>query len=311
MRILILGAGALGGYFGGRLLAAGRDVTFLVRPRTAEQLAEHGLRIERSFRGDLSLAHPPTLLDGQIDRPFDLILLSCKAYDLESSMESIAPAVGDGTLILPMLNGMAHMDALDARFGPEHVLGGTCFISAARTADGTILHLNHRDELLFGHRTDPADPRLQQIAATLAGAHFGDRLHPHILQAMWEKWSFLATLACLTCLMRAAIGDIVAVDPTLPGRMFDESIAIATAQGFAPDPQFAETQRSLMTAPGSLFTASMLRDLEEGGRIERQQIVGDLLERGRRKGLSAPLLELAHTHLAAYEKRRERESAQK
>src|SRR5580700_8482441 len=135
MRILVVGAGAMGGYFGGRLLEAGRDVTFLVRPRRAAQLAKTGLLIRSPF-GDASLPEPPTVTADALREPFGLIILSCKAYDLESAADSFAPAVGADTAILPLLNGMAHVDYLVARFGGTAALGGQCVISTTLDADG-------------------------------------------------------------------------------------------------------------------------------------------------------------------------------
>jgi 2-dehydropantoate 2-reductase len=308
MRTLIVGAGATGGYFGARLLAAGRDVTFLVRPRTARQLAEHGLRVISAFRGDVVIDHPPTVLAEDIRGPYNLILLSCKAYDLDNAMDSIASAVAPGTAILPMLNGMAHMEALDKRFGREQVLGGTCFISSARDADGTIRHLNDRDEIFFGDRFEPASERMQAVAATLGDANFLAQLRPVILHDMWQKWSFLATLAGATCLMRASVGDIVAVDPKFTLRLFAECTAIAGQEGYPPTQAFIERQGTLMTQPGSGFTASMLRDLEDGAPIEAQQILGDLLDHARRHQIATPLLEIACTHVRCYEERRKREN---
>jgi len=306
MRILILGAGALGGYFGARLLAAARDVTFLVRPRSAQQLAEHGLQLF-STRGDVFIQHPPTLLAEDLHQPYDLILLSCKAYDLAAAIASIAPAVGPESAILPMLNGTAHMAILDQRFGRERVLGGTCFISAMRDADGTIRHLNDRDGLFFGDRFEPSSPRMDAIAAALTGANFNAQLRPVILQDVWEKWTFIAALASVTCLMRASVGDIVAVDATLPARLLAECAAIAQSEGFPPSQAFLDLHRAILTKPGSGFTASMLRDLEDGSPIEAYQIIGDLLEYGRRRRLTTPLLEIACTHVRCYEERRRRE----
>ena len=149
MRILVVGAGALGGYFGGRLKEAGRDVTFLVRPRRAEQLAKTGLVI-RSPRGDVTIAQPPTILAEKLHTPFDLILLSCKAYDLPSAIDSFAPAVGPNAAILPLLNGMKHMDLLGTQFGAAAVLGGQCIISATLDAEGRVIHLNDLHFLSFG-----------------------------------------------------------------------------------------------------------------------------------------------------------------
>ena len=141
MRILVVGAGSIGGYFGGRLLQAGRDVTFLVRPRRAAELAKIGLMI-RSPLGDVALAAPPTVTADALRAPFDLILLSCKAYDLQGAMDAFAPAVGPQTAILPLLNGMRQLELLEARFGAAPVLGGQCLISTVLDAEGGILHLN-------------------------------------------------------------------------------------------------------------------------------------------------------------------------
>jgi 2-dehydropantoate 2-reductase len=311
MRILIVGVGALGGYFGARLVNAGRDVTFLVRPRSAQLLAQHGLRVLSPTHGDVFLEHPRTVQAPELREHYDIILLSAKAYDLDGAMESFAPAVGPDTVILPMLNGMAHMAKLDRRFSRENVLGGTCFISAVRDADGTIRHLNDRDQLFFGDRDDPASERMKRVAAVLGALHndvgFIAKLRSDILQDMWEKWSFLATLAGSTCMMRASIGDIVAVAPTLTLRLYDECCAIAGGQDHQPSPAFRELHRTILTRPGSNFTASMLRDLEESAPVESYQILGDLLTYGRHHGLNSPLLELAYAHVCCYEERRAHE----
>src|SRR5277367_2531109 len=121
MRILVVGAGAIGGYFGGRLLQAGRDVTFLVRPRRSAELAGEGLVI-KSPLGDVTLKNPPTVQADKLTEKFDVILLSCKAFDLDDAIASFAPAVGPRTAIIPLLNGMRHLDVLDQKFGAEHVL---------------------------------------------------------------------------------------------------------------------------------------------------------------------------------------------
>lgn len=306
MRTLILGAGALGGFFGAHLLAAGRDVTLLVRPRTAKLLVENGLQVLSPF-GDVFVDRPPVVLAQDIRQPFDLILLSCKSYDLEDAMASIAPAVGRETAILPLLNGLAHLGVLEQRFGSERVLGGTSFISATRDADGTIRHLNDRAAIYFGARFTATSSRLEAIAAALDGTGFNAHLRPNILQDMWEKWSYLAALAGVTCLLRGTIGDIAAADATLPVRLYAECRDIAAAEGYPPPPAFIDHQTRILTDPGSSLHGSMLRDIEAKGPIEAHQIVGDLLERGRRHSLSTPLLDLVYAHLRTYEVRRARE----
>src|ERR1700680_440236 len=208
MRILVVGAGAIGGYFGGRLLQAGRDVTFLVRPRRAQELADTGLII-KSPRGDIAIRKPATILRQNIGHPFDLVLLSCKAYDLAGAIDSFAAAVGPETLVLPLLNGMRHLDMLDARFGRSHILGGQCIIAATLDSQRAVVHLNDTHKLAFGERDGVNSDRIHRVASTLEHAGFDASLSEHIVQEMWEVWVFLATLAGGTCLMRAPIGDSV------------------------------------------------------------------------------------------------------
>lgn len=307
MRILVVGAGAIGGYFGGRLLAAGRDVTFLVRPRRAAELAKTGL-VVRSRLGDLSLAAPPTVAAEAIGSPFDVVLVSCKAYDLPAAMDSLAAAVGPGTSILPLLNGMAHLDALAARFGEAAVLGGQCAVSLTLDAAGAILHLNDTCSLTYGELKGGRTPRLDAVAAAFAGIADGGPSET-ILQEMWEKWVFIATAAGITCLMRASVGDIAAGGGAGHAlALLDEISAIAAGQGFAVRAQVAQRFRAMLTAAGSPFTASMLRDVEARRPIEADHVVGDLLKRsGGTDGY--PMLKLAYAHLKAYEARRSRELA--
>lgn len=308
MKILVIGAGSIGGYFGGRLLEAGRDVTFLVRAKRAAQLASTGLVI-KSKVGDFAAAKPPTLQATELRKPFDLILLSLKAYDLESSIESFAPAIGPETAILPLLNGMAHMDRLDRRFGKERVLGGSVLLLSTTLDDqGRILHLNDRHVMGFGERFAPNSPRIEAISKEFAGTKTEARASTIILQEMWEKWVFIAGLAGITSLMRASIGDIVAAGGTpLVHQLLDECGAVAAASGYAPRPEPAANVRSLLTAPGSVFTASMLRDIEQKGRIESDQILGDLIRRGEKLLPAGALLRVAYAHLKAYEARQSRE----
>jgi len=308
MRILVVGAGGTGGYFGGRLLAAGRDVTFLVRPRRAAQLAADGLVI-RSRLGDAVLVSPPTVLADGIEAPFDLVLLSCKAYDLAAAIDAFAAAVGAQTAILPVLNGMRHLDALDARFGRERVLGGQCVIAATLDEAGRVVHLNEAHSLTFGERDGGMSERIRRIADAFAGANFDSRPSATAAQDMWEKWVALATLAAGTCLMRAAIGDIVqAGGADLALTLLHECSAIASAHGFEPSVAANERVRTFLTDGASKITASMLKDIERGGPIEADHIIGDLIARAPTDALPT-LLPIVLVHLKAYEARRARELA--
>jgi len=306
MRYLVVGAGALGGYFGGRLLEAGRDVTFLLRPARAQALARTGLVIKSRF-GDATLAAPPSVLKEDLRTPFDVVVVACKAYDLDETMAAFAPAVGPQTAILPLLNGLGHFDRLTARFGAERVLGGLCMISAALDAAGTVQHFNDFHALVFGELDGAASPRVAEMLADFAGAKFEARASSQMLLELWEKWVFIAAAAAVTCLMRASIGDIVAAGAAdLSEGLLEECRAIAAANGFAPRPAPIERYRSILTAAGSPISASMLKDIERGAPVEAEHVIGDLLRRApATSGSPSPsLLRVAHAHLKAYEARR-------
>ncbi|MCL2309666.1 MAG: ketopantoate reductase family protein [Proteobacteria bacterium] len=305
MRILIVGAGAIGGYFGGRLLEAGRDVTFLVRPSRAAVLAQHGL-IVRSPRGDVTRPHPPCVITGQPQTTFDAVLLSCKAYDLSEAIEAMAPAVGPQTMIVPLLNGLRHLDVLAARFAKINLLGGLCFISVDRDAQGAIVHYNNTDTLMFGELDGGTSERAKLLMATLMGAGFDARFSTDIFHEMWEKWVFIAAAAGMTCLMRSPVGDYVAADGAgLAIRLIEECCAVAAHNGHPVREKAIERARTMLTAPGSLFMASMLRDIERNALTEAEHLLGDLWFRRNPTTLDErSALYFAYTHLKSYEAQR-------
>src|SRR4051794_8714535 len=305
MRVLVVGAGAIGGYFGGRVLQAGRDVTFLVRPKRASELASAGLVI-RSPNGDVTLKNPPTVQADKLSETFDVVLLSCKAFDLEDAIKSFAPAVGPNTAIIPLLNGMLHLGVLDNRFGAERVLGGLCGIAVTLNEAREVVHLMPMQSLSFGERDGKMSNRVRAIAEIFAGGNFGSAASEHIMQDMWEKWVFLATLAASTCLMRASVGNILAATG---GKDFllgilDECSAIAKASGYEPAGPFFQRTSGLLTTEGSPMTASMFRDIKAGLPVEADHVIGDLVARADAAKIPVPKLRIAYTHLKAYEKQR-------
>jgi 2-dehydropantoate 2-reductase len=199
MRVLIVGAGAIGGYFGGRMLQAGRDITFLVRPRRALELAAAGLVI-KSPNGDVTLKDPPVVQADTIKDKFDVVLLSCKAYDLDDAIKSFAPAVGERTAIIPLLNGMRHLDVLDKKIGASHVLGGLCLTAVTLNEKREVVQLGPVQSLGFGERDGKMSDRVRAIADVVRGCNFDGAASETILQDMWEKWVFLASNAASTSL---------------------------------------------------------------------------------------------------------------
>ena len=313
MKILVLGAGAVGGYFGGRLAEAGADVTFLVRPARAQLLAKSGLRIASKAGGDLQLT-PKCVTEAQLKADYDLVIFTAKAYDLDSAVQAVGPAMGKAgesgrAFVLPLLNGMSHLDALDARFGKDRVLGGVAYVASMLAPDGGIRHLNDLHRIVFGPRAPAQAAVCRELSMALKGVKFDWKPLEDIEQAMWDKWVLLATLAGMTCLMRASVGDIVATGSgeKLTLALLGECAAVAKAEGHATPEGMMQNYRGMLTQKGSAFTASMLRDVESGGRAEGDHILGALLACARKLGVTTPMLEIAATHLEAYEARKKRE----
>ena len=300
MKILVLGAGAIGGYFGGRLVQAGADVCFLVRPRRQAQLQAAGL-VVRSPHGDFTVP-VRTVLREQLDAPADLVLLACKAYDLETAIESIAPAVGPDTTLLPLLNGLAHIDRLITAFGPARVAGGSCGIPATLTLQGEVLQLGLFHRIVFGLLPGTAPqalPKLQALHELFQRTPVDVALDGQMQRALWEKFTGLATLAAMTCLMRGTVGDILHTDDgaALFAQTYGACEGAAAAAGYPPRESASATFRAMWADPASKLTASMLRDLESGGPTEGAHVVGDMLRRVRAAGLEPGALTAAWCHL--------------
>ncbi len=303
MRVLVLGAGAIGGFFGSRLIEAGSEVDFLVRPQRAARLASEGLNV-RTGRG--TFAAPVSVLT-TVDAadPHDLVLLSCKAYDIDPAIEAIRPAVGPGTVVLPLLNGLRHLGQLDEAFGAERVLGGLCHVSVAYSAeDGVIRQLGSLARLTFGCRT--SRQRIPEtVRASLLAMTADVRESEDILAAMWRKFAFISALAGITCLLRADIGAIVATPDgaSLASHLYFECAEVARRSGHEPGEDAIAEAIAALTATGSPLKASMLRDLERGAATEVEHVLGDLLARAQALEVDAPLLAAACTSLRIHENR--------
>ncbi len=305
MRILCLGAGAIGGYFGGRLVEGGTDVEFLVREARQKRLATDGLRIESKF-GNCHL-NVKAVTSSEAKGPYDIILLTCKAYDLANAVATTASFVASHTAILPLLNGVAHMDLLNERFGKNNVLGGVAKIAATLSPEGTIKHLNDWRYITFGEQSGVMSPRVIELKAAFDKTSVVASAVPNIMQTMWEKVVHLSTVAGMTCTMRASVGEIARTcDGTeLMIRLLERNATIAAKEGFAPSEEFLSEYRKLFHDTTSTYTASMLRDIERNGPVEADHILGFMLEKAKQHGVDPSLHEFIYVHLQAYEKHRE------
>jgi 2-dehydropantoate 2-reductase len=304
MKILVLGAGAVGGYFGGRLAQAGQDVSFLVRPARLAALSEHGLRIESdagNFTGPVK-----ALTVQNIDPSFDLVILTCKAYDLTSAIEDIRPFLKSDGAILPLLNGLAHLPVLNQAFGASRVLGGLAKIAVTLNPDGVIKHLNDWCFITYGEQDGQTSARVLALKAAFDQTSVKATVSPNVMQSMWEKIVHLSTLAGLTCLMRANVGEIARTQEgaALMLEFLQANIDIATAEGFMPSEAFLLDYRKLFSDTHSTYTASMLRDIERKGPTEAQHVLGFMLDKARHHGIDDQLHRIALIHCQAYDQRR-------
>lgn len=296
-KLLFLGAGGVGGYFGARLIEAGVDVSFLVRPARASLLATQGLRIA-SPHGDLKLQVKCVTRD-TVAPDYDLVLLSPKAYDLADALDTVTPAMGPGTFVLPLLNGLAHIDVLDACFGADRVIGGVAHIVATLAADGSIQQLNPIHTLTAGGRNAATHQAAADFITLCGRAKFDAALSPDIISTLWDKWAFLATLAAVTTLTQASIGQVMDTThgESLLRRVYAEGLAVAQCSGALISAAAQARALDRLTLRGSTMTASMLRDLQAGLRTEHDHVLGDLVQRAQRHGVDTPLLAMAHCHL--------------
>ncbi|WP_312630936.1 ketopantoate reductase family protein [Pantoea piersonii] len=303
MRILIVGAGATGGYFGARLAQAGRDVTFLVRERRFRQLKENGL-VLRTPQGVEKL-QPQLAQAGSLSGTYDLIILTVKSFGLAQAIEDIAPVVGEQTLIMPILNGMRHIDRLRERFG-DKAIGGLVKINATLGEQGEVVQMTPLHQIYYGALDGHNDARLQRVDEALRAASVDIFFTDNIISELWEKWLLLSTLGAVCCLARGDTQQVLTADggEALLRGIFSEVLATITADGYQPRPAVTAKILELLNNPATPMTSSMYRDLTQGYDIEAEQVIGDLVERAARHGVSVPLLNAVNVNLQVYLKSR-------
>jgi len=305
MRILVVGAGATGGYFGARLAQAGQDVTFLLREKRALAVQRDGLT-GHSPHGDFHF-QPSVLQASQLTGPYDLILLTVKSFGLEAAIKDIAPEVGEDTMILPVLNGMKHIETLSQRFGEHALLGGLCKINATLDADGHIHQMTPMHQIYYGELSGEKTARIQRVDQAFKEAGFEAFLSETIMTDLWEKWLLLCSFGAITCTMHGNIGQVASA----PGGtefatgIVNEALTTMKAFGYAERAAAVAKVKEAVTDKHSEQTSSMYRDMTQGNPVEADQIVGDLVERAIRVGINVPLLQAAYTHLCVYQKNRQ------
>ncbi|MFB7353068.1 ketopantoate reductase family protein [Streptomyces gardneri] len=303
MKILVVGAGATGGYFGALLARSGQDVTFLVRPARAAALRERGLRVVG--RDEEWVVAPRLVTADELTGPYDLVLLSVKSTGLDRAVEDVAPAVGPDTAVVPLLNGLAHIDVLNARFGASAVLGGVAKVVTTLDASGDIRRLAPLAHLTFGEQDGTVSPRVERIRAVLEAAGIDAPVPERVMTAMWHKWVFITTFGAVTSLMRGTVGDVYDTPggPALGPAVLDEAAAVAAAAGHpVPEAERAATL-AVVSASGSPMVPSLYRDLTAGHPTEVEHLFGDLTDRARDFNVATPLLDLATLHLRVHQRR--------
>ncbi|MGO1851383.1 ketopantoate reductase family protein [Microbacterium sp.] len=295
-RTLIIGAGATGGALGARLISAGQDVTFLVRERRAAQLAADGLHFRAPDVDVVYTARAVTSLDDS--DPFDLVIVAVKAPALESIIPTFTPAVGPDSRIVPLLNGMAHIELLERAF-PGQVLGGIVKIVATLDEDATVVQMTPLCSLTVGGLHGKDVPN--EIRRTLDVDGITLDIVDDVASRLWEKWAFIAAAGVITCLFRGTIGDILAAGGEAQIlQAIAECEQIAEVVGHRVSEAGHAQSLGLLTEPGSAFTSSLYRDLQHGDPVEAEHIIGDLAARAAALEAPAPLLNAALLQLRTH-----------
>ncbi|WP_421383759.1 ketopantoate reductase family protein [Bacillus salacetis] len=302
MKILVAGAGAVGGYFGGRLAEKGEDVTFLVREGRREQLKKTGLSIQ-SVHGNIDLK-PKTLVSGEHPVPYDVIILSVKAYHLQGVMESIDPYVGENTMILPLLNGISHVDRLVERFGEHNVIGGLCFVESTLNPEGHVVQSSPIHDLVFGERTGEKTDRILKLKDAFSETKANFTLSENIIQDMWHKYLFITTLSGVTSLFRAPIGPIRDNETGLSSikKTLGETAAVMRKLGAPIADDIEAKQLEKLNSMGYEMKSSLQRDMEKELAIEADHLYGFLLKEAEKHDIYAPTLQTIYANLKIYEK---------
>lgn len=300
MHIVILGAGAVGGYFGGRLALGGSSVTFLVREKRFYQLKERGLRVH-SVHGDFTIT-PHLVQSPEEADSVDLVIVAIKNYHLPAALDQIAALVDQGAKILPLLNGIEHMDTLLRAFGPKTVLGGACYVEATLDENGDIVQTSQMHDVIFGPVGDLEPTWIQRVAQEFRRAAVNVSVSPSIMVEMWKKYLFLNTFSAMTAGTRKPIGDVLNDEVALEflKGLVKEAVSVAKAQepSLPEDTMDQIMRRFYSIAPG--MTSSLHRDLEKGLPLELDSLQGAMIRMGGQHGLDMPKMAAVFALLHPY-----------
>lgn len=304
MKFLVVGAGAVGGYFGGRLLEKGTDVTFLVREGRRRDLQEKGLVIHSDYGN--AILSPKTIIAGEEVEPYDVILLSTKAYHLDNAIDDVRPYVGKNTMVVPLLNGMAHYNKLDEQFGREKVIGGLCYIEATLDSEGAVIQKGPLHMLVYGERSGQESERIIKLADALKGTKADFQLSSTIIEDLWHKYLFIATMSGITTLMRAPIGPICNHPSGMETikQLTKEIIDVMNVAGAPISNELETIQMEKIANLAPEMKSSMQRDMEKGLPVEADHLHGYLLEIAKTADLPVPVLESVYANLKIYERSR-------
>lgn len=302
MKIAMMGSGGVGGFFGGRLVKAGFDVSFIARGAHLAAMREHGLTIENPPQGDIQIPKVSATDDPASIGTADLVILSVKLWDTEAAVQQMRPLVGPDTAVLSLQNGVTKDDILRREFGAQAVMGGVCYVATRIARPGVILQTGTMQRIVVGEYDGSKSPRAVELHAALARSGVTAELSDDVRRSIWEKYVFLVGMSAATASMRKTLGPIRG-NPQTRAFLLDlmrETVAVGRAHGVALPADYAETRLAFADSLPETMTTSMHHDLESGGRLELAWLSGGVVKLGAEKGIATPLNRAVCDILALY-----------
>ena len=301
MKIVVMGSGGVGGYFGARLAASGADVTFIARGEHLAAMQRDGLKI-LSANGDMTLKPVKATDNPASIGHVDLVMISVKLWSTEDAARAIAPLMGSNSAVVSWQNGVVAEDILIEQYGKERVIGGVSNIAALIESPGVIRHNGTMARLIFAELNGKPSKRIEAFAALCKQANIDHVVSDDITRAIWQKFIFLASFSGMTCATRLSIGPIRSDPETraLLKSALQEVVAIGRAKGVSlPDDQVEQSLGWADNLPATMV-ASMLGDLNRGNRLELPWLSGTVVKLGEELGVATPVHKFIYTVLKLY-----------